>query len=62
MNKTIEALKNGQVVMFNSNQPRYYRMEKGVIYFSDRNESYTQWRRSNAKMSVFNDDTKWIIQ
>lgn len=61
MNKTIEALKNGQVIMFKSNEPRYYKMVDGKVYFSDINEPYTQWKRSKAKMCAFKDDTRWTI-
>lgn len=59
--KVIEALKDGRVVAFKSIEPRYYRMVDGVIYRSDINEPYTQWKKSNAKMSVFKDETRWII-
>ena len=61
MNKTIEALKNGQVVKFNSVHPRYYKMVNGKLYFSDVNEDYSQWKKSNAKMGVFHDESQWII-
>ena len=61
MSKTIEALQKGYTLQSNTTEPRYYKMVNGVIYYSTRNEDYTQWRVSTIKRSVFNDDTKWII-
>lgn len=60
-NKIIEALENGQVIMFNSNEPRYYKMWDGAIYYSDKNEDATQWKKSSAKLSVFENEVQWRI-
>ena len=61
MSKALEAVESGRVLQYDSNPPRYYRMENGMIYYSDRNANHTKWKPSNATESIFHSDENWTI-
>lgn len=61
MNKTIKAIESGRVVQYNSNPPRYYKMNKGIIFYSDRNGDHNEWKQSNSTTEIFYNEMDWII-
>lgn len=61
MNKTIKALQKGKVLKYNSIYSRYYKMIDGVLYYSETIGEYGYWKKSSAKMSVFEAEENWII-
>lgn len=50
MNKTIDALNNGKTVYFKSPEPRYYKLIRGSVYYSD---NLTSWINSCYTLEIF---------
>jgi len=56
-NSIINALNKGEIVRFNSIEPRYYCMVGTQLMYSDDKTNVSGWKKSNLKASQINDNT-----